>query len=280
MLRLSPVLALVALLAQSSTVVAQNDPGFDVEEFQRLEGDMQAADLVRQGMQEGETDWIESTWAAIDIRRNLIAFLQSALARGTMDPGTAEYAENARLILMENVVALLVDIGECDAASRAADLIGDGEHQEEVFRRAHDDAQINVATCRPHERDVSAQDASVPPPEEEGDVLGPILMGLGATALIVGVALDLDTSAKHDEFVALREEYETTGSNDTYSEVESLKDTIDGRPPLILSLYAAGAGLTIAGLLVILSDSGDEEPGEMTWLPIITPEQLGVRLTF
>jgi hypothetical protein len=96
----------------------------------------------------------------------------------------------------------------------------------------------------------------------------------------VGVALDLDTSAKHDEFVALREEYETTGSNDTYSEVESLKDTIDGRPPLILSLYAAGAGLTIAGLLVILSDSGDEEPGEMTWLPIITPEQLGVRLTF
>lgn len=267
---------------------AQETPGFDVQVYQTLEAEMQSADEARSRTEVGTEEWVEATWNAIDVRQMLITFLGQALDAGEMNESTASYADDARLILMENVVSLLVDLGECEQAQRAADLIsGLGEHPEQAYRRAYENTQIEVATCRHREiADITVDEADTEEevPEETGPrIAGPVLIGTGGAVLVVGVVLDVVTVGLHGDFETATEQYEQTGQQADYDDAQEIQGTIDGRVPWLGVLYGVGAGLAVTGIILMIVDSDDSDDAEdtnVTWTPMVGPTSFGVHLRF
>ena len=129
---------------------------FTVQRYRELEQELQELDLARV-VAEPDTDArLEATQAAIQHRRELMTFITGWMRAGTLPSEAVGQAREARLVLVENIVQLSVEIGDCDDARASLSLIR-GFSQGDVDRQATYDAAVDaVESCVPAETRVAA----------------------------------------------------------------------------------------------------------------------------
>lgn len=256
----------VYLLLVSSLCWSQPVPAFDFVQYRHLEEEMQQIDDARTDCEEGTDAWERATWDAIDSRRNLIGFFETVLDAGALDTDTLASAENARLILIENVVSLLIDLGECEEAERDAELIAQfAHHENEEFRAVHEELQWKLLTCGPSFREITHDDdglegPTTTPVERSNAWVGPTVVASGAALLIAAIVVDVDRMNTFDEFEASRDAYYDTGDESSYERAEDLAAEFDASKPAVIGLYSVSAMVVTTGVLLwILLEDGSEE---------------------
>ena len=262
---------LVALLLVPTLCWAQS-PSFDFEQYHRLEEEMQQADEHRAGCEEGTDVWERATWDAIDTRRTLIGFFETVLDAGALDTDTLDRAENARLILIENVVSLLIDLGECEEAQRDVELIAEfANHENDDFRAVYEEIQWKLLTCGPSFEEIAPDDEdplapTATTPERSTAWAGPTVVAAGAAVLIAAVVVDVNRMNTFDEFQASRDTYYETGSATHYTRAEDLAAEFDDAKSRVVGLYSASAVLVTTGMLlwILLDDDDDQRSSTST----------------
>lgn len=279
LLALTRVALVAALLVTTSAALAQEDEeAFTVERYQALEQELEELDLARVAAPPGSDERAAATEAAIDHRRELMNYITGWIRAGTLPPEAVDQAREARLILVENIVQLSVEVGLCDDARASLSLIR-GFSQGDTGRQAAYDAAVDaVEACVPAEdpvvlgpdppsedpivvvppEDPPENDPPVQSPPEEppyagsparrADPIGVSLMAAGGVAAISGTAWNLALLDDRAAYLDDRRACESTGADcgaarDARSRLHSAKAPITG-------LVVGGVALTAVGAIL------------------------------
>lgn len=244
-MKLIPIFV-AALLAFAPVALAQ-DGGFGVEGYQVLEAELEELDLARVATQPGTEARLQATDAAITHRRELIQYISGWLQAGTVPDGAEEGARAARLILVENIVQLSVEIGRCDDARDSIALIeGFGRSDDPARQAAYQAAVDAVAAC---EADVAAVEAS--PNDELLEVAPADEVGPGETE---------GPSGGDDESRAAALPGTASADDSSSTAPDELRPAASTRSPAGIVLVGAGVASALGGAawnLALLGDVSD-----------------------
>ncbi len=139
-----------------------------METYEELSGDMALADEARTLAATGSDGWRQTTREALNVRREIVGLISRSVRDGSMPPAFIEPAAAARLVLIQNVVVLLSDLGDCSAASAAVRPLDEAAgSSDQALVDARASAHAAAAECVPPPPPVA-----VVGPEPEGDAAG------------------------------------------------------------------------------------------------------------
>lgn len=169
------------------------------ERYDELEDAMDEADVRRAATTPNTQEREEATAAAIESRRVLVQFLSDWLASGQLEGDVADYARNARSVLIENLIQIHSEIGECEEGGRLLVAIADLRNSEdEELRNAHAAAVDAVDRCEAEQERLLAE----PVMEPRGG------HGAGVALAIVGSAMAVGGAAWNFALLDDRAEYQ------------------------------------------------------------------------
>jgi hypothetical protein len=293
------LIALAILLAASATVHAQ-DSEFDVEGYQALEAQLEELDFARVATGPGSDERVGATIEAITHRRTLIHYISGWLRAGTVPDGAEESARVARLILVENIVQLSVEIGHCaDAQDSMTLIVGFGSSGDPERQAAHQAAVEAVDACVDAEPQESTPieepelvDADPPRAEEvfvdvvqvpveepaprasSGSRTGLALLGVGAAAVVAGATWNLSLLGDAGEYRDARDACESGESSECAGAERLRSDLADAKVP-IAALVGGGVALATIGTVLHLRANGRRVDREVAL--IASPQLVGLQ---
>ncbi|MCB9532152.1 MAG: hypothetical protein H6700_10335 [Myxococcales bacterium] len=245
---LCSVVLMVFVAASASSAAAEDVVTYDVGGYRALEREMEEADLARLATEPGSDARSAATLLAIQRRRQLIQYISGWLSDGSLNEAQAAQARDARLVLVENLVRLNVEIGRCDdAESAVASLAGFQTSADSARQAAYDDAVRAVAECRgaPATERLTLRSPQRP--------AGLALIGVGAAsvgaALVWNAAL-LDDAAALDRARGRCEDPATT-TDEVCSNAQELRGRVHGAKAPIVALASAGGVVAAVGGLLL-----------------------------
>ncbi len=279
--------AVLLLLSVAAPVSAE---GFSIEQYRELEAQMHDSDVRRVATEPDTVERERAVGESLRIRREIIRFLSDWLDSGTMDETLSGHAREARLVLIENVVQLNIEVGECREAERSASLIRDfAESGNEEYERAWASAQRGIAECVPATEGSAAQSDSgelqpniispvVPqePPDDTRRKVGWGLLG-GGLALAAGGGIWnfslLDERAEHRDLVDA-----DVPQADAVRFAE-LSDTLDSAKIPVALLVGGGLAMAATGAIMVALPVRDRNNVAPTEVGIdLSTAYVGVRL--
>ncbi len=227
-------LALIFALGGGASAVAQE--AFSVERYAALQSAMEDADIARAEAAPDTPEREAATEVAMAARRELLRYVSDWLASGDMSPELVENARAARLVLVENIIQLNLDLSRCDEAAGFLTLIDEFRRSEDQdFQRAYTAAQEGINRCR-EAADSADQTAEA---IDEADSSEADSSEADSGEVVSGSIGERDTSGREGE------EEQTTGEDGTTLvplELQEPRDQMVG-----WSLVAAGGALLGAG---------------------------------
>jgi hypothetical protein len=301
------LLAAVCLLPTLPVAAQSGDGAWSLEEYQRLSLEMELADEERVLTTQPSDEWRQATEESIRTRRTLIAFLSRSLRDGSMEPTYATPARAARLLLIQNIVVLNIELGLCEQARTASRLLDDNVGQEDAeVAAARESARERLERCVNTDTQTPGDVASTPgpdpgmtqaqpaptaaarPPRERPArepspanprrTAGLALLGAGGVSLVTGIVLDIaNANGPRAEFTELRDrcpaECDTARLNELSGQIDR------ARLPIGLTTFG-GIGLAAAGTVLLVTSRGASESRAVSFVPEWQPGYAGVRLRF
>lgn len=118
------IVVVFAVVSSVAPGTARADcPVWSTETYQQLSAGMEFADETRAQQPPGSASWNRATLAAIESRRSLVSYLTTCLDEGRVPPELLPGAQAGRVVLVQNLVRLHVDLGNCSLAQGAAQLL-------------------------------------------------------------------------------------------------------------------------------------------------------------
>ena len=301
-------IVLAVLLAASATASAQESE-FNVEGYQALEAELEELDFARVATASGSEERLNATIAAITHRRAIIHYISGWLREGTVPDGAEESARMARLILVENIVQLSVEIGHCGDAEDSLTLIeGFGASGDLERQAAYDSAVQAVTECvdaretasdseglsadgttdGPTEADTNTEEGRdgedpdgaqivvvTEPAEAESSPAGLVLLGVGAVTVVAGATWNLALLGDASDYRTSRDACES-GELEECGTAERLRSDLAGVKAPIAALV--GGGLVLATVGTILHVRADGRRSERDVGLLASPEFVGIRI--
>lgn len=282
---------------------------WSLEEYQSLSAEMEAADEDRLLAMQGTDGWRQATLSAIDARRAIIGYISASVRNGSMPADFVAPAAAARLLLIQNIVFLQTELGNCSQAADAVRLLDDaaGSDNAEVERarvvalesvelcEPADDAvvvappveePVEVTPAPPEEvapvevaatSDVEERnDLAEAPPERRGRgqrIAGITMLGVGVGMAVGGLAMDAANAAGPRADFA--EERDLCPDCDT-ARLDELAGDIDAAKVPIGVLIFGGAAVAATGTVVWLTAPSGRN--EVAIAPSVAPGFAGVQL--
>ena len=240
---------------------------FSFERYEELEQEMTAADESRSATEPGTDAYFDATAEALDVRYSMLRFLTQWLASGAMEEEYVSVAEEARLVLLQNVVRLNVDLGRCDDAREALREFGKGGRTDDTeILVALGAATLEVEACEAEQAALVEPVTDAPLATESSVNAIPIVFTIvGGAALITGLIWDGVNASTRSDFDDLR------GSCDDpnalcWDEMVALRQDIQDIRVPIGTLVIGGGALAATGVLWLLLDRDADEgpPGSAT----------------
>lgn len=293
------------LFAQSSATT------WSLEEYQNLSAAMDAADEDRLLSAQQTDGWREATLEAIDARRAIIGYISGSVRSGTMPTDFVAPAAAARLLLIQNIVFLQAELGNCSQAADAVRLLDDASGSENAeVERARIVALESVEQCEPtvvavapvpsdepvevipEPGEAPAETASIvlaedtvaeerndlaeAPPQRRRSgqrIAGITMLGVGVGMAVGGLAMDAaNTAGPRSDFI---EERDLCPDCDT-ARLDELAGDIDAAKVPIGVLIFGGAAVAATGTVVWLTAPSGRN--EVAIAPSVAPGFAGVQL--
>lgn len=286
--------ALVALVAVVWPGVASAQTTvFSFDGYAVLEAAIVDADAVREQSAEGSDQRREATAASLAARRSTLTYLTDWIASGTLPAEYVEYANGARLILMQNMTLLSAELGRCgeaDSLLLGIEPMRASDDPEWVV--AFDAARSAVDGCESAQTG-TLQASVAPEPDEpaasestaraanldrrDGPGAGPVaLVASGAVMTVVGVGWNLALLDDRAEHRRLTESCALGGVCEA-GRANRLRDRLDGAKAPVAALVAIGAATTAAGA-VWWRLSNQARGSDVAWgppVPVMLPGGAG-----
>lgn len=270
---------IAALLAFAPAAFAQ-DETYGVDGYQALEAQLEELDLARVATEPGSDARIEATIAAIAHRRALIQYISGWLRAGTVPERAEAGARAARLILVENIVHLSVELGRCDEAGDSLTIIeGFGRSDDPETQASYDAAVSAVEECvssseepvvaeperlaeeppvpdsvEPEIEPVPVESPAEPPVvRRRGNPTAAALIGVGVAATVGGAAWNLALLGDVNDYRDARDACEGGELSDC-DDARSLRSDLASAKAPIAALVGGGLALTAVGALLHLTD--------------------------
>ena len=226
-------IAAAAVLVLGLSAAAQE---LTIERYNELEATMDEADVRRAATSPNTPDREAATAEAIATRRAIIRFLSDWIASGELNEDLTEYARNGRSILIENLIQIHSEIGECEEGSRLLVAVADLEDSEDPeMQSAYRAALASVERCEEEQ----ARLAGGPDMEMRGGRrTGVALTVLGGAMAVGGAVWNFTLLDDRSEFRDLEENCTST------------LDPCNERAEELSGRLGVGARLGIAGLVV------------------------------
>jgi hypothetical protein len=198
--KLLQLLTVLAGLLASFTVSAQE---LTIERYDELETAMDEADVRRAATSPGTAERDDATAETISTRRTIIQFLSDWIASGELNDDLTAYARNGRTVLIENLIQIYSETGECDEGSRLLVAIADLEDsQDPDMQAAHRSAVASVDRCE-EERERARSSPTMAPRGGRG--AGVALTVVGSAMAVGGAVWNLALLDDRREFRELEE---------------------------------------------------------------------------
>ncbi len=137
--------ALFACIFVGAAAMAQSEGTWSLEEYQALSAEVAEADAAREESAMGsEAHQLESE-RALRERRALVALIDGAIRDGSMPAEFVRPAEDARVVLIQNIVVLLSDLERCAEADAAFALFSDAASED--LAQARTSASRSLEQC-------------------------------------------------------------------------------------------------------------------------------------
>lgn len=317
-LRLLCMAALTILLVSSpvASALAQETPDWSLEEYERLFGDIQAADDDLTLTAPGTESWRDANLAALEARRSLVAFVSNALRTDTVPDDYIEPVTQARFVLIQNIISINADLGYCEQAEAALVLLREVSDRSSAVREAFEAAREDVSSCVPYEPPVAVtaqpetpaptpvaqanpdpaptpqQTAPSTPPATAVDpmadpgapgsgrrTVGIALLATGGAMLVGGLGWDIASAqGPRSEFTELSDTCD--GSADCVARLNELSDTIDSSRAPIGALTIGGAAIAVTGTVLWLTAPRERDAQRVSFMPEWRPGYMGASLSF
>jgi hypothetical protein len=291
-------LSLTALLLVPALARAQDSTGaWSLDRYGELSAEMALADDERTLAASGTPEWSEATHRAINVRREIIAMIARAFHDGSLPEELREPATGARLLLIQNIVVLLSNLGDCDQAAAAIRLLDDAAGSDDAeLQLARVTADEAAAECRraaetetvadaepPIADDTTAgtettDDLLAPPPPRPGRgrrTAGIVLTGLGTALAAGGLAWDAANAAgPRSEFDRLAAKCPEDCDTER---LDALEDDIHAARAPIGALLFGGIGVGTTGALLWIT-APRQHRSELAVSPSVAPGFAGLRV--
>jgi hypothetical protein len=239
--------SLVFALVTPGASVAQSDESvaYDFDAYNALEAEIARVDGLRSASKVGSTARLSLTEEAIVARAATRSFICGWIASGQLESEYAAYAQQADLVLAENLVHLRVELDECaTAASLLNELVSLRESESEELRGAYLVAVLAVEECGARNT-LATIDSSVPRRGHSNPGAW-ALVGVGAAMAVTGASWNFSLLGERNQHRELRTNCSSDGGCNA-QRVNAIGEKIGGAQAPIAVLVVGGIAMVVGG---------------------------------
>ncbi len=238
-MRLVQYIAAILVVGWASLGHAQE---FTMEHYRALEEAMDEADVLRAATSPDTSEREAATQEAIDSRRELIQFLTDWIASGELTEQWSDYARGGRSVLIENLIQIYSEVGDCEEGSRLLVAIVDWRDSEVSDERsAYLSAEQSIEECEA----TAAASESPELTERGGRRAGIALLSVGAALAAGGATWNFLLLDDRNEIERLRESCDSVGS-ECDEQGQALSQSLSGGRRAAIGVLVAGGLITAA----------------------------------